>query len=352
MTTRPAHDRSGFGLLGLIVLLAVLAILAGTVGPLLFREYLAAREAATRARLEEIDGALVRFYRDVGRLPDDAEGLAALVTDPGLDGWRGPYVGSGREAAAAVVGLDAWDRPLAYDHLPTLDTGQAAAIVASGGGDRRLGAGAVGGTWVTAGSPPGSDGHDDLLILVDVTGAASEMEALTRARLDAISTAAQEYFRIHAAFPATLVELDRDWLPPASGADALVDGWGMPLGFTVDAAAHPPTAVITSRGPDGAAGSADDLSLAISSAAAGRRTTAYELAIAQSRLDAQPSLELDGDWDVDRANLELDDILATDGWGLPYGIRASTRTVVSAGPDGDFAAAADNLPSGAVPDAP
>lgn len=352
MRTRPTHDRTGFGLLGLIVLLAVLAILAGTVGPLLFREYIAAREAATRTRLEEIDGALVRFYRDVGRLPDDAEGLAALVSDPGLDGWRGPYLGTGRQAPLASISLDAWDRPLTYDHAPLLDTGSAAAVVASGGGDRRLGAGAVGGTWVTAGSPPGTDGHDDLLILVDVAGAASEMEALTRARLDAVSTAAQEYFRIHAAFPATLVDLDRAWLPPAAGADALVDGWGMPLGYVVDAAARPPTAVVSSRGPDGAAGSPDDLALAISSAAAGRRTTAYELAIAQSRLDAQATLDLDGNWDVDRANLGLDDILATDGWGAAYGIRTSTRTIVSAGPDGDWAAAADNVPPGVVPDMP
>lgn len=352
MKPRQAHDRSGFGLLGLIVLLAVVAIVAGAVGPLLFREYLAAREASTRARLEEIDGALVRFYRDVGRLPDDAEGLAALVTDPGLDGWHGPYLGSGREAAAAVVGVDSWNRPLAYDHAPLLDSGQAGAVVASGGGDRRLGAGAVGGLWSTAGTPPGTDGHDDLMILVDVGGAASEMEALTRARLDAVSAAAQEFFRLNAAFPAALTELDRAWLPPAAGAEALVDGWGMPLAFTVDAAARPVTALVSSRGADGAAGSADDIELVISSAAAGRRTTSYELAIAQSRLDAQDSLDLEGDWDIDRANLGLDDILATDGWGAPYGIRSSTRTVVSAGPDGDFAAAADNLPSGVVPDGP
>ncbi len=343
-------SRSGFGLLGLIVLLAVLAILAGTVGPLLFREVLAAREAETRTHLEALDQALVAFYRDVGRLPTEAEGLAALVTDPGLGGWRGPYLGSAREAAASIVNLDAWGRPLAYDRTPLLNTGAAAAIIASGGGDRRLGSGTVGATWTVGGTAAGTDGHDDLQILVDVDGALSEMEALTRVRLEAISRAAQEYFQVHGSFPAILTELNGAWLPPAVGAEALVDGWGMPLAFTVNAAARPPTALVTSRGADGLAGNGDDVQLSVSSAAAGRRATLYELAIAQARVDAQTSVELTGDWNSDRANLALDDILAADGWGVPYAVRVSTRTVVSAGPDGDTLTPADNMPAGVVPD--
>lgn len=342
--------RSGFGLLGLIVLLAVVAILAGTVGPLLFREYLAGREAETRARLEALDQGLVAFYRDVGRLPSDAEGLAALVTDPGLDGWRGPYVGSGREAASAAVGLDAWNRPLAYDHAPLLSSGDAAAIITSGGGDRRLGSGTVGGAWTVGGTAAGTAGHDDLQILVEVDQAASEMEALTRVRMEAVSAAAQEYFRVQAAFPAALSDLNGGWLPPAPGAQALVDGWGMPLGLEVDAAALPPAALVTSRGADGQPDTADDLQLAVSSAAAGRRATQYELSIAQARADALTNVDLTGQWDTDRANLQLDGILAGDGWGRPYGVRVSTRTVVSAGPDGDFLTPADNLPPGVVPD--
>lgn len=345
-------DRTGFGLLGLVVLLAVMAILAGTVGPLLFREYVAAREAETRFHLERLDQALVAFYRDVGRLPDETEGLAALVTDPGLDGWRGPYLDGGREAAATVVALDAWSRPLAYDLAPLLDTGQAAALIASGGGDRRLGAGTVGGTWTTAGTAPGTPGHDDLLMLVDLGSAASGLEAVTRERLEAIAAAAQEHFRQQGAFPVALGDLLGAWLPPSFGADALVDGWGVPLWFTVDALARPPVASVGSRGADGQPGTADDLQLAVSSLAAGRRTTVHELAIAQSRLDAQPSLDLEGVWDLDRANLGLDGILAADGWGTPYAIRVSTRTVVSAGPDGDLMTAADNLPPGVVPEAP
>lgn len=345
-------DRTGFGLLGLVVLLAVMAILAGTVGPLLFREYVAAREAETRVHLERLDEALVAFYRDVGRLPAEAEGLAALVTDPGLDGWRGPYLDGGREAAASVVAHDAWNQPLAYDLAPLLDAGQAAALIASGGGDRRLGAGTVGGPWTTAGTAPGTPGHDDQLRLVDLGSAASGLEAMTRERLEAIAAAAQEHFRLQGAFPVAPGDLLGAWLPPSFGADALVDGWGVPFSYTVDALTRPPVATVGSRGADGLPGTADDLQLPISSLAAGRRTTVHELAIAQSRLDAQPSLDLEGVWDLDRANLGLDGILAADGWGTPYAIRVSTRTVVSAGPDGNLMTAADNLPPGVVPESP
>lgn len=351
MTRAATSNRSGFGLLGLVVLLAVMAILAGTVGPVLFRQYVAAREEATRAHLEQLAAALDSFYQDVGRLPDDAEGLAALVTDPGLDGWRGPYL-VGQRQAAADVGLDAWERPLAYDRAPLLDSGQAAAIIASGGGDRQLGAGTVGGTWAASGTPAGTPGHDDLLVLVDLGSAVTGLEAVTRERLEAVSAAALEYYRVEGAFPPSLMDLRGQWLPPSFGAESLVDGWGVPLSYTVDAAARPPAAAVSSQGADGLPGTADDLQRDIRSEGAGRRTTAYELAIAQSRLDAQPSLVLAGSWDSDRANLGLDDILATDGWGVPYGIRVSTRTVVSGGPDGNLATPADNLPAGVVPDAP
>lgn len=344
--------RSGFGLLGLIILLAVLAILAGTVGPLLFREFLAAREAETLAHLKALNQGLLVFYRDTGRLPTEAEGLVALVIDPGAARWQGPYVGAGREAAADVVALDAWNRQLAYDCAPALSTGAAAAIIASGGGDRRLGSGTVGGLWTVGGTADGTDGHDDLQMLVDTDGATSEMEALTRARMEAISQGAQEYFRVQGRFPDDLSDLAGAWLPPSLGAEVLVDGWGLPMSTAVAAAAHPPTAVVTSRGADGVAGNADDLDLEISSAAGGRRTTLYELGIVQAAVDAAASLDLTGDWVVDLAALNLDDILASDGWGVAYAEKVSTRTILSAGPDADYQTAADNIPSGAVPDGP
>ena len=39
----------------------------------------------------EIMGALNRFQAGCGRFPTTAEGLPALVKDPGVAGWKGPY---------------------------------------------------------------------------------------------------------------------------------------------------------------------------------------------------------------------------------------------------------------------
>jgi hypothetical protein len=33
----------------------------------------------------------VLLYADCGRYPSEEEGLAALLTNPGVAGWRGPY---------------------------------------------------------------------------------------------------------------------------------------------------------------------------------------------------------------------------------------------------------------------
>jgi general secretion pathway protein G len=36
-------------------------------------------------------GALDRFEVDCGRFPTAGEGLSALVQNPGIAGWKGPY---------------------------------------------------------------------------------------------------------------------------------------------------------------------------------------------------------------------------------------------------------------------
>ena len=42
-------------------------------------------------RSDQIMEALNRFDADCGRFPTTAEGLPALVKDPGVPGWSGPY---------------------------------------------------------------------------------------------------------------------------------------------------------------------------------------------------------------------------------------------------------------------
>lgn len=45
-------------------------------------------------QVKEIEGALQLFSFDVGRYPSQEEGLRALIVNPGIDGWKGPYLES------------------------------------------------------------------------------------------------------------------------------------------------------------------------------------------------------------------------------------------------------------------
>ena len=58
--------------------------------------------------MHEFKNALEMFRFDVGRYPTTEEGLSALVRNPGILQWRGPY-GSAKEIPA-----DPWGHPYAY----------------------------------------------------------------------------------------------------------------------------------------------------------------------------------------------------------------------------------------------
>jgi general secretion pathway protein G len=48
------------------------------------------------------------FKLDIGRYPSSSEGLNALITNPGVEGWDGPYL------RKDVVPLDPWRTPYHY----------------------------------------------------------------------------------------------------------------------------------------------------------------------------------------------------------------------------------------------
>lgn len=53
---------------------------------------------------KSITEALRVFHIDCGRFPTEAEGLAALLSDPGIPGWQGPYWS--RHTASVLSGFD------------------------------------------------------------------------------------------------------------------------------------------------------------------------------------------------------------------------------------------------------
>lgn len=91
-----AKAARGFTLIELLVVLVILTLLAGLVGPKVLDQLGGARSRAARVQISEIEQSIDLFKLDVGRYPNDAEGLRALVERPATaQGWNGPYLKKG-----------------------------------------------------------------------------------------------------------------------------------------------------------------------------------------------------------------------------------------------------------------
>ena len=100
-------DKRGFTLIELLVVLVILGLLAALVGPNIFKNLGKGQAGAAKAQIELLGQALDQFRLDMGRYPTSQEGLAALVTNPGIDNWQGPYLKKG-------LPNDPWGRPYHY----------------------------------------------------------------------------------------------------------------------------------------------------------------------------------------------------------------------------------------------
>lgn len=100
-------NRQGFTLIELLVVMVILGLLAALVGPRLFGHVGAANQKAAKTQIEMLGQALDAFRLDVGRYPSTSEGLNALVVNPGVEGWNGPYLKKG-------LPNDPWKRPYIY----------------------------------------------------------------------------------------------------------------------------------------------------------------------------------------------------------------------------------------------
>lgn len=102
-----ANNKKGFTLVELLVVMVIIGLLAALVGPRLFPKLGKGKQAAAKAQIELLGQALDQFRLDVGRYPTTEEGLNALVNNPGIEKWEGPYLKKG-------LPLDPWGRPYVY----------------------------------------------------------------------------------------------------------------------------------------------------------------------------------------------------------------------------------------------
>jgi len=101
------RGKKGFTLIELLVVMIILGLLAALVGPRLFKKVEKSKQQAAKAQIELFGAALDAFRLDVGRYPTTEEGLNALVENPGIEKWDGPYL-------KKKVPPDPWGHPYVY----------------------------------------------------------------------------------------------------------------------------------------------------------------------------------------------------------------------------------------------
>ena len=98
----------GFTLVELLVVMVIIGLLATLVAPRLIRQLGKSQQSAAKSQVASLEQGLDKFRLDTGRYPSTQEGLSALVTNPGIEKWDGPYV-------KGSLLSDPWGRPYHYE---------------------------------------------------------------------------------------------------------------------------------------------------------------------------------------------------------------------------------------------
>jgi general secretion pathway protein G len=121
-------DEDGYTLTEMLVVILIISLIAAVLTPSLLGQLARAKAKTAGLQLENTIASLAVYRDDVGHFPTAAQGLSALVTDPGEDSWSGPYLKSQKALS------DPWGRKLLYDI-----NDQGVATVTSLGADGRKG---------------------------------------------------------------------------------------------------------------------------------------------------------------------------------------------------------------------
>ncbi|PIE58164.1 MAG: type II secretion system protein GspG [Desulfobulbus propionicus] len=102
---------AGFTLLEVLVVLVIIGLMAGLVGPRLFSRVDESKIKTAGIQVKMLKNAVQTMRLDIGRIPNDEEGLELLVRPPKDERlktlWKGPYLDDD-------LPLDPWGKAYQY----------------------------------------------------------------------------------------------------------------------------------------------------------------------------------------------------------------------------------------------
>jgi general secretion pathway protein G len=86
--THHSRRAKGFTLIELMIVVVILGLLATIITPRILDRPEQARRVKAQAEIRTLQSALSLFKTDTGRFPTTSEGLDALISNPGIEGWN------------------------------------------------------------------------------------------------------------------------------------------------------------------------------------------------------------------------------------------------------------------------
>ncbi len=91
-TKKNIQNNQGFSLLELMAAMAILAVIATWAVPQYYKQVRKAKQQTAKTQIEMLMTGMQAYRMDVGDFPSQSQGIEALMTDPGLEEWDGPYL--------------------------------------------------------------------------------------------------------------------------------------------------------------------------------------------------------------------------------------------------------------------